>query len=257
MTVLLIDVGNTALKWTTLEEPDNPRTIVHEGKTHFKDELFEEWNRLGPTRIIGCSVAAPSIAFSLTKYFNSHGYAWEWVNSQPVFECREFTLVNGYARARQLGADRWFAAVGAISLGLETPLLVVHTGTATTVDSIALESPGAYRFIGGRIAPGPTLMKKALMRDIPTLNTEMSEYRDFPERTSEAIMTGIVDAQVGLIERAREKMSACGPTPRTILAGGAARWLAPHVDAAIGDLTIRHNLVLRGLVEKAKAELKD
>ena len=31
MTTLLIDLGNTALKWTPIEEPDNPHTIIHKG----------------------------------------------------------------------------------------------------------------------------------------------------------------------------------------------------------------------------------
>ena len=43
MTTLLIDLGNTALKWTPIEEPDNPHTIIHKGSTHFKEELYDLW----------------------------------------------------------------------------------------------------------------------------------------------------------------------------------------------------------------------
>lgn len=55
MTTLLIDLGNTALKWTPIEEPDNPHTIVHKGSTHFKEELYELWLNMRPKRIIGCT----------------------------------------------------------------------------------------------------------------------------------------------------------------------------------------------------------
>ena len=73
MTTLLIDLGNTALKWTPIEEPDNPHTIIHKGSTHFKEELYDLWLNMRPKRIIGCTVAAPVVAFSLTKFFNDHG----------------------------------------------------------------------------------------------------------------------------------------------------------------------------------------
>ena len=135
MTTLLIDLGNTALKWTTLEEPDSPHTIVHRGSTHFKEELYELWLQMHPTRIIGCTVAAPVVAFSLTKFFNDHGINWVCVRSEPSFD-GDFKVRNCYARPSQLGADRWYAAIGAADALRSEALLVVHTGTATTVDSI-------------------------------------------------------------------------------------------------------------------------
>ena len=65
MTTLLIDLGNTALKWTPIEEPDNPHTIIHKGSTHFKEELYDLWLNMRPKRIIGCTVAAPVVAYSM------------------------------------------------------------------------------------------------------------------------------------------------------------------------------------------------
>ena len=110
MTTLLIDLGNTALKWTPIEEPDNPHTIIHKGSTHFKEELYDLWLNMRPKRIIGCTVAAPVVAFSLTKFFNDHGIRWNWVRTQPSFHGR-MTLNNCYENPGQLGADRWYAAV--------------------------------------------------------------------------------------------------------------------------------------------------
>ena len=95
MTTLLIDLGNTALKWTPIEEPDNPHTIIHKGSTHFKEELYDLWLNMRPKRIIGCTVAAPVVAFSLTKFFNDHGIRWNWVRTQPSFHGR-MTLNNCY-----------------------------------------------------------------------------------------------------------------------------------------------------------------
>ena len=251
MTTLLIDLGNTALKWTTLDEPDSPHTIVHRGSTHFKEELYELWLRMQPTRIIGCTVAAPVVAFSLTKFFNDHGITWNWVRPQPLFS-GEVTIKNCYAKPTQLGADRWYAAVGAADALRSQALLVVHTGTATTVDSIIRGADGSDCFMGGRIAPGPSLMQDSLSNGIPSLPGDLSSYEAFPRCTSEAITTGIVDAQVGLILRARHHMCLKGVSPKIILAGGAAQFIAPYLREEVPDLTVRHNLVLRGLAALAK-----
>lgn len=253
MTTLLIDLGNTALKWTTLDEPDNPHTIVHRGSTNFKEELYKLWLTLHPTRIIGCTVAAPVVAFSLTKFFNDHGINWNWVRPQEVFH-GGFILKNDYSNPRQLGADRWYAAIGAVDTLSNEALLVVHTGTATTVDSIVKDKEGVYAFKGGRIAPGPSLMQDCLANGIPSLPADLGKYAVFPACTSEAIATGIVDSQVGLILRAQHTMLKQGIVPRVVLAGGAAQFIAPYLREEIADLIVRHNLVLHGLAALVRTE---
>lgn len=37
---LLIDLGNTALKWATTDDPESPHTIVHGGTHHFSEKLL-------------------------------------------------------------------------------------------------------------------------------------------------------------------------------------------------------------------------
>lgn len=251
MTTLLIDLGNTALKWTTLDEPDSPHMIVHRGSTHFMEELYELWLRMHPARILGCSVAASDVAFSLTKFFNEHNIDWNWVRSRSQFN-GAFHLRNEYANPRQLGADRWFAAIGAVDTMPNESLLVVHTGTATTVDSIVSLGCKEYLFKGGRIAPGPSLMRDCLTKGIPSLPDELGNYRTYPSRTSEAITAGIIDSQVGLIMRAKNLMDQNGYSPRVVLAGGAAQFIAPYLREEVPNLIVRHNLVLRGLAAHAK-----
>lgn len=258
MTTLLIDVGNTALKWTTVDEPDNPHTIVHKGSTHFKEELYELWLKMRPEKVIGCTVAAPVVAFSLTKFFNDHDIQWNWVRSQATFSGKVI-VNNRYARPTQLGADRWYAAVGATDALYpdNESLLVVHTGTATTVDSIVKKSDGTFDFVGGRIAPGPSLMKDALIKGIPSLPDATGYYNVFPGCTNEAIITGIVDAQVGLILRAQHIMLQKGMAPKVVLAGGAAQFIAPYLSEEITDLVVKHNLVLHGLAALAREQEKN
>lgn len=252
MTVLLVDLGNTALKWSVLGSGDDPKTVVHRGQNHFKKELYAAWLALKPTRVVGCTVAAPALAFSATKFFNDHGIPWEWVRPQAAYESAGLRLDNHYADPMRLGADRWHAAIGAVHAAPGGPLLVVHTGTATTVDSIDMTAPGRYVFSGGRIAPGITLMQKGLFEGIPTLPNVMGEARELPKSTADAVATGLIDAQVGLILRAKHVFErTAGRTVRVIMAGGAAAYLAPHLRQEIPDLLVHHNLVLRGLAARA------
>lgn len=250
---ILIDVGNTALKWATLEDPDNPHTIVHSGEGHFKKELYELWESLNPSYVLGCTVAAPEIAFSLTKFFNDHHIKWEWVRSALHFRTQNFTIQNAYHKFKQLGSDRWYAAIGAIANLREGSLLVVHMGTATTADSIRKISDDQYVFQGGRIAPGPSLMHSSLLSTVPTLSKTLGPKTQFPDSTETAIATGIIDAQVGLVLRAMDAMKKEErKAPRVILAGGAAQFIAPHLQQEVPNLIVRHNLVLNGLAIRAR-----
>lgn len=252
MTVLLVDLGNTALKWSVLGSEEEPKTVVHRAQSHFKKDLYAAWLTLNPTRVVGCTVAAPAIAFSATKFFNDHRIPWKWVRPQKVFESDEVVLENRYANPMQLGADRWHAALGAVHAAPGESLLVVHTGTATTVDSIEMTAPGRYAFAGGRIAPGITLMQKGLFEGIPTLPDAMGEATDLPKSTADAVATGLIDAQVGLIVRAKHVFERTAGRPvRVIMAGGAAAYLAPHLRQEVPDLLVHHNLVLRGLAARA------
>lgn len=255
MTSLLIDLGNTALKWCLPGEEDEPHTVVHRDSSGWKNNLYEEWLALSPTHVVGCTVAAPEIAFSMTKFFNDRAIKWEWVRPQSRFICSHFSLENRYANSGQLGSDRWYAAVGAVDvircIEPEASLLVVQMGTAATVDAILNQGGNHYEFMGGRITPGPTLMKKVLADGIPALAVPLGEWSSFPDSTQDAIATGILDSQVGLVWLALEELRKTSSTVRVLLSGGASSFVATRLRALVPDLIVRHNLVLRGLAARA------
>lgn len=81
----------------------------------------------------------------------------------------------------------------------------------------------------------------------------MGVWQPFPTATRDAIATGIIDAQVGLVLRAFDEAARKDPKPLLLLAGGAAGFVAPHLKGAIPELRVHHNLVLQGLAARAVA----
>ena len=80
------------------------------------------------------------------------------------------------------------------------------------------------------------------------------EYEDFPTDTMTGIVTGIVDSQLGLIERGMRVMQQHGFEPTLVLAGGAVSRFAPYLQKEFPNSIIKHNLVLRGLALRANGE---
>lgn len=255
MKTLLVDLGNTALKWAMLGDELEPSTVVHRGAPATLAPLYEVWERERPDAVIGCTVAAPELAFSATKFFNACNLPWQWVHSTPSFVSEELVVRNAYANPMQLGADRWCAAIGAIDACPAEALLVVQMGTATTVDAIIREGDRKYAFLGGRIAPGPTLMQLALVNGTAALPADIGGWHAEPKTTKDAIVTGILDAQTGLVRLAWEELARRVGDPgrvRIVLAGGSAKFVSERMRAVVPHVELRHNLVLLGLAALAR-----
>ena len=95
-------------------------------------------------------------------------------------------------------------------------------------------------------------MKKCLEDGIPLLKGELGEWQDFPQNTLNAIATGIMDAQAGLVKLAYEELMKRSGSARVVLAGGAARFIEPRLRGLVPNLMLQHNLVLLGLAAKAR-----
>ncbi len=248
---LLVDLGNTALKWANNKDPESPYTIVHGGRQSFAEKLQASIPKGQFTSAIGCSVAAHDVTAVTTRTLERLGCPIIWLKAQDRFVA-DFELINGYKNPQQLGSDRWHAAIGAISFLPNTPLLVVHVGTATTVDCVIPEGDNKMLFAGGRIAPGVVLMRDCLVNGTATLPKADGDYANIPTDTMTAIVTGIVDAQLGLIERGMKSMVQLGLEPTLVLAGGAASQFAPYLRREFPKMIQKHNLVLRGLALRAQ-----
>jgi type III pantothenate kinase len=251
--ILLLDAGNSAVKWALLDADgrfaDTGR-VLHRDGTDVAAALAAAWHGLRPVRAVGCAVASAAVMEAASSAARALGLPGiEWLRSEPA-SAGPVVLINGYRDPGQLGADRWHAMLGGCACVPGASFVIANAGTATTVDCVRA-APTASTFVGGCIAPGVRLMLESLARGTANLPLAQGDAADFPDTTDRAIVTGVLDAQAGLVERVWRRFAASlDAPPRLLLAGGHAELLQARLPAETAPV-IEHNLVLRGLALRA------
>ncbi|MGZ8219278.1 type III pantothenate kinase [Methylomagnum sp.] len=238
--LVLVDIGNSRLKWGRAEQG---RIVA--GGAFATDEaaparLDSEWSALpAPDAVQVSNVAGAVIAEKLEDWMARR---WRVPVQFARSEAQACGVSNGYERPEQLGVDRWVALIAARH-HCPLPVCVVDAGTALTVDVL----DGEGRHLGGLIAPGPALMKRALRletRGVQAVDGGASGW--LGRNTADGVAGGVLRAAAGLIENTqREASERLGHAPSLILCGGAGE--------AIGRLLaipyrLDPDLVLRGLL---------
>jgi type III pantothenate kinase len=243
---LLIDIGNSRVKWASLREGRLGPQSAADGRTWGEDDWRREIERLGPERVIAASVAAPQARDALIAATR------QVIGREPQFvssTAQAAGVRNGYANPEQLGVDRWLAVIGAFHRH-HVACCVIDAGTALTIDGV----DGTGLHLGGFIVPGPRLMVDSLLAGTSDLAdrwtwSDAADRTGFPGNTRDAIEQGCLMALVELIEGASRRLAGlAGERPKLVLTGGAAPVLAPWL-AEPADLV--PDLVLQGLVQFA------
>ena len=245
MTLLLVDIGNSRVKWARLDG-----TVL--GEQHAAEHAGwspAEWRAAlladgGVRRVVAASVAGgASLAALDAAARDVTGCGIERVTTERAAA----GVTNGYADPSLLGVDRWLAAIGAYR-HVRGPCVVADIGTAATVDVV--DGEGRHR--GGYIVPGPRLMVGALLRNTSDLGSfhagsPPGGSAGFADNTRDAIERGCRLALVAWVERCvSDAASGMGERPRLLLTGGACADLEPLL--RIGHDSVP-DLVLRGLAE--------
>ena len=161
MNQLLVDIGNTRVKWAVRKRGRLGRMqalpLSGDGSAAFR-QVTAAAVRAKITDVLAVSVAGTARERSLRRCFKAAGLpAPQLASSQAVTA----GVRNGYREIWKLGADRWVAAVGAWhEAGRGCAVAVIDIGTATTLDVVSPQ--GLHR--GGLIIPGPGLMVDSLLR---------------------------------------------------------------------------------------------
>ncbi len=235
--ILCLDSGNSRIKWGLWSAGAwQAQGAVAHGALAELTALPTQYP--APQRILLANVAGEVAESAIRSALAPWAERIEVVRSRAA--CAG--VVNDYQNPGQLGVDRWCALLGAHRLA-HGPVIVVMAGTATTIDT--LDATGHFR--GGLILPGIDLMRRALARDTAALPLADGQYVAWPRCTADAISSGIIDAQVGAIERARQRLEGA----ECLVSGGNAALLAPHLAA---PCRVIEQLPLLGLLEIAQAE---
>ncbi|PRC90805.1 type III pantothenate kinase [Solimicrobium silvestre] len=246
--LLLIDAGNTRIKWALVDTNQAPQlgewaqfgSISHQ---EFADEATP-WSGFVVQRAVVSNVAGSALRTQLAESLQRQNIPVEWLVSQAA--CAG--IKNQYRDPTQLGCDRFATAIAAHALFPDQAFIVATCGTATTIDAVTAEGI----FIGGMIAPGLKLMAQSLAQNtaqLPSVLASASMTAHFANYTEAAIVSGCLAAQAGAIELAVRNFSAMpdlntAMPPLCIVSGGAAKYIIPSLGIPHRSVD---NLVLIGL----------
>ena len=243
--ILLMDIGNTRIKWGVLEN----KALSGIGSLltpHSSDFDLKPLFMSVPSdvkSIVASCVLSKKTQTKLAESFSDH-FKLVVRFIEPIN--RFSGLTNGYNNPSKLGADRWAAMVGAHN-EFGGNILVVDMGTAITIDYINAE--GVHQ--GGQILPGLKSFFNILNQSTGSINTKINindtaaqDIKKWGKNTDDAVISGAMSAISGAINAAVFSFKIEDSMPSVILTGGDAIYFKDLFDYS---LSYRPNLVLEGL----------
>jgi type III pantothenate kinase len=269
VTLLLVDIGNTRVKWARLADGRMGRqhAAANSGwgiKDYARRVLGKRWRvpavdprrarggHLSETpegdRVIVSSVAGSEVASRFVAAARRVGAPPpEFVTSQRSAA----GVTTAYLEPWRLGVDRFVGAIGARHLASGQPVCVVNIGTAMTIDLV----DGKGRHVGGAIVPGPQMMVSSLLTQTQGILRRARGGRGdrgnlFARTTRSAIGHGALYGAAATIDRSvEEARRQLGLKPLVLLTGGGSAAVKPLVENGCVSVP---DLVLHGLAVWAR-----
>jgi len=221
--ILLLDLGNTALKWVLSDK----REFSQYGRIEHSDlspsELDTLWETLPrPDSVVIASVGSSSV---YTQVETLVGKLWnrELLRLESEVECGG--VHNAYAVNENLGVDRWAAMIAARAIH-SGAFCVIDCGTAITIDIVAAD--GQHQ--GGVIFPGLSMMQDSLLSkvNLPVDKLGHAGRQAMAGNTQDAVNNGICYASVAAIDRiVLELAQEGGKEPSCVITGGDSERIRP------------------------------
>jgi len=224
--MMLLDVGNSSVKWAIWEESG----LASRGRFTHLDKDFAQratgaWGELPePAAVAVANVAGAGMEQAITAWTRE-----KW-NITPRYLRASGTAAgvkSAYTVAGNLGVDRWAAMVAAYR-EFECPVCIIDCGTAITIDVVSAD--GVHR--GGLIMPGIGIMKRSLVEDTAGISVEFGD-NPAPETllamsTRDAVNNGVVYMAAAVVDRIMVDFAATpGENTEIIITGGDADYLLP------------------------------
>lgn len=239
---LLIDLGNTRIKWKLADDDalhaSEPGAEICELLLVFK-KRYPELGAISVVSVKDRSVNA-QIADVVRGYWGIEPYMASVSSASCGLQC-------GYEDPGLLGVDRWLAAIGAYHLAGRQAVCVVDIGSATTVDVVTAD--GLHR--GGFIIPGLHLSVRSLLSGTSLVKIDSDDFMAaglaLGRDTQRAVLNGAVLAQVAFIEAVVSRLSEGQESSllQLYVTGGGAPLIKSHLSVSYCFI---EDLVLRGLL---------
>jgi len=242
---LLVDLGNSALKYCTYEG----ETLLAPQRELYKnlpaDKLFESLSLDLPiTEAWISSVASENTYHQIEQRLKQLGIPV----IHQLHSCTEQNGVrNAYVDASQLGVDRWMGLQAIQSYGLSSAI-IVSCGTAITVDVLTENGQHQGGFISAGLglqlqSLGATALPQFQQANIDAISSGFNLAKD----TEKAVISGTLYSIVSWIDRVVEE--SCyknnNNIPR-VITGGDASVLLPYLSEQ-SLWCHKPNLVLQGV----------
>jgi type III pantothenate kinase len=254
MSILLIDIGNTRLKWAIAStNGDLHSDFIDQGASmNDSPNQLAQFDQISKNQTIEKIICSSVISEDKTLALKKHCQtimpqaSWFQINGASAIE----HLGSQYDQAQQLGSDRRAMALGAHQMFPGKHILVIGAGTATTIDFIT-----STHHMGGWIIPGMTLMTNALnlnTAQLPNVSTDdQGSSLKIGMNTNDGIYQGVLASHVGAVMMAQEYVKNQKMTlDLMIVTGGNAKNLIGYLKGSFSPLTVHHEeqLVLKGLL---------
>lgn len=237
--ILLLDQGNTRLKWALIDGNHRLYARGAVGREAGVAAMVEQMPRNpAPGRVLAASVAGSDVNSRLADDVRA---AFDVVMEFMVAEVHCAGLHNGYQNPAALGVDRWMATLGAW-IQVRKSCLVVDAGTALTIDAVAGD-----RHIGGYILPGLWMQRQMLGQRTALIEVSSEAgAMTWGRATSSAVANGTLLSVVATIERALvELQRSVDDTCSLFVTGGDAREIVSLLSV---PAVTSEDLVFRGMM---------
>ena len=234
---LLIDIGNTRIKWQYRDE----KNVISSSSVLVENFMDIDLTEIKSLKKVIVSNVNHSVVLDKVKENLSH---FDSLIIEVTSESNEY-LINDYTDQSTLGVDRWLTAMGAWKIYGED-LIVINAGTAITIDLIQIDQKRNAHFSGGMILPGIAISLGILNNSTNLIDTEIGQSQYPSLNTKDAVTTGILTSIQGAVNLVCKKLPSDLPI---LLTGGDADLIYDQSEEDWKSrIKIESNLIFEGLM---------
>lgn len=238
---LLIDAGNTRIKWRLVVNEYDTDEISHSGLLPDLADFIKTLD----THNVRVQLAAVNQTSDLKILISTTDF-----NDVTIFQSQKSQagVRNSYINPERMGIDRWLAMIAAFSeikkSNKSKGVIVVDAGSALTIDVIA--ESGEHQ--GGYIVPGLLMAQRALFANTERVIqydealmdcVSSDKYKKLGNNTVQCVEFGVINQLAALVRQVKEEYL----NYEIFFTGGDGEMLARFLEAG----TVDKDLVLKGL----------